>query len=102
MRPGSVIIDMAVESGGNVEGSEVDTIVEIEGVKILGIANLPGRVATTASEMYSANLGNFVEHFWNKESKLLAINQDDEIMQGALVTHQGEIVSKMYKSIMNK
>ena len=102
MRPGSVVIDMAVESGGNVEGSEPDTIVEIEGVKILGIANLPGRVAASASEMYSANLGNFIEHFWDKEAGILTVNLEDEIMQGALVTHQGEIVSTMYKSIMNK
>ncbi|MCI5223392.1 MAG: NAD(P) transhydrogenase subunit alpha [Candidatus Electrothrix sp. AR4] len=102
MRPGSVIIDMAVETGGNVEGSEVDTIVEIEGVKILGIANLPGRAAATASQMYSANLGNFIDHFWDKESKILAVNRDDEIMQGALITHDGEIVSEMYKNIMNK
>ncbi|WP_446008901.1 NAD(P) transhydrogenase subunit alpha [Candidatus Electrothrix sp.] len=102
MRPGAVIIDMAVETGGNVEGSEMDTIVEIEGVKILGIANLPGRVATTASQMYSANLGNFVEHFWDKESKLLAVHHENEIMQGALITHNGEIVSKVYKNIMKK
>ncbi|MGB5684814.1 MAG: Re/Si-specific NAD(P)(+) transhydrogenase subunit alpha [Candidatus Electrothrix sp.] len=102
MRPGSVIIDMAVETGGNVEGSEMDTIVEIEGIKILGIANLPGRVATTASQMYSANLGNFVAHFWDKENKVLTVDQEDEIMQGALITHHGEIVSKMYKNIMNK
>lgn len=102
MRPGSVIIDMAVETGGNVEGSELDTIVEIEGVKIIGIANLPGRVATTASEMYSANLGNFVEHFWNKEGEMLIVDEKDEIMQGALITHQGEIVSQMYKNIMKK
>ncbi|CAK8711252.1 Re/Si-specific NAD(P)(+) transhydrogenase subunit alpha [Candidatus Electrothrix laxa] len=102
MRPGSVVIDMAVETGGNVEGSEVDTIVEIEGVKILGIANLPGRVAATASQMYSANLGNFIEHFWDKENKVLTVDQEDEIMQGALITHNGEIVSKMYKNIMNK
>jgi NAD(P) transhydrogenase subunit alpha len=102
MRSGSVIIDMAVETGGNVEGSEMDTIVEIEGVKVLGIANLPGRVATTASQMYSANLANFVEHFWDKENKILLVDHEDEIMQGALITHQGEIVSKMYKNIMKK
>ncbi len=102
MRLGSVIIDMAVETGGNVEGSEVDTIVEIEGVKIIGIANLPGRIATTASQMYSANLGNFVEHFWDKESKILTVDHENEIMQGALITHNGEIVSKVYKNIMKK
>lgn len=102
MQPGSVIIDMAVETGGNVEGAEVDKIVEIEGVKVIGLGNLPGRVAETASQMYSANLGNFVDHFWGKEAKTFNMNREDEIMQGALITHNGEIVSEMYKSIMNK
>ncbi|MCI5150729.1 MAG: Re/Si-specific NAD(P)(+) transhydrogenase subunit alpha [Candidatus Electrothrix sp. MAN1_4] len=102
MRPGSIVIDMAVETGGNVEGSEMDTIVEINGVKILGIANLPGRVATTASQMYSANLFNFIEHFWDKDAKLLTVDHENEIMQGALITHHGEIVSKVYKNIMKK
>ena len=102
MQPGSVIIDMAVETGGNVEGAEVDKIVEIEGVKVIGLGNLPGRVAETASQMYSANLGNFVDHFWDKEAKIFNMNREDEIMQGALITHNGEIVSEMYKSIMNK
>ena len=102
MQPGSVIIDMAVETGGNVEGAEVDKIVEIEGVKVIGLGNLPGRVAETASQMYSSNLGNFVDHFWDKEAKVFNMNLEDEIMQGALITHKGEIVSEMYKSIMNK
>lgn len=102
MQPGSVIIDMAVETGGNVEGAEVDKIVEIEGVKVIGLGNLPGRVALTASQMYSSNLGNFVDHFWDKEAKVFNMNREDEIMQGALITHNGEIVSEMYKSIMNK
>jgi NAD(P) transhydrogenase subunit alpha len=102
MRDGSVIIDMAVETGGNVEGSEVDKIVDIEGVKVIGLGNLPGRVAETASQMYSSNLGNFVDHFWDKEGKVFILNREDEIMQGALITHGGAIVSEMYKSIMNK
>jgi NAD(P) transhydrogenase subunit alpha len=102
MRPGSVVIDMAVESGGNVEGSEVDKIKEINGVRVLGFGCLPGRFAETASQMYSANIGSFVEHFWDKEQKTFHLNRNDEIMQGALITHEGEIVSEMYKSIINK
>jgi len=102
MQPGSVIIDMAVETGGNVEGSEVDKVVEVSGVKIVGLGNLPGRVAMTASQMYSANLGNFVDHFWNKESKSFNLNLEDEIMRGCLITHNNEIVNEMYKSIMKK
>jgi len=102
MAPGSVIIDMAVETGGNVEGSEVDKIVEIEGVKVVGLANLPGHVNLTASQMYSANLTNFVDHFWDKEAKTFNLNLEDEIIQGALITHNGALFSEMYKSIMKK
>ncbi|MDD3617819.1 MAG: Re/Si-specific NAD(P)(+) transhydrogenase subunit alpha [Desulfobulbaceae bacterium] len=102
MQPGSVIVDMAVETGGNVEGSEVDKVVEIEGVKVIGFGNLPGRVAQTASQMYSSNLANFVDHFWDKEAKSFMLKTDDEIMQGALITHNGAIVNEMYKNIMSK
>lgn len=102
MQPGSVIVDMAVETGGNVEGSEVDKIVEVAGVKIVGLGNLPGRVAMTASQMYSANLGNFVDHFWDKENKTFNLNLEDEIMNGCLITHNNEIVNEMYKNIMKK
>jgi NAD(P) transhydrogenase subunit alpha len=102
MQPGSVIVDMAVETGGNVEGSEVDKVVVIEGVKVIGLGNLPGRVALTASQMYSNNLGNFIAHFWDKESNGFRLNLDDEIIKGALVTHNGALFSEMYKSIMHK
>lgn len=102
MQPGSVIVDMAVETGGNVEGSEVDKVTEINGVKIVGFGNLPGRVALTASQMYSANLGNFVDHFWDKENKTFDLNLEDELIKGALITHDGALFSEMYKSIVNK
>ena len=102
MQPGSVIVDMAVESGGNVEGSVLDEVVDTGGVKIIGLGNLPGKVALAASEMYSANLGNFITHFWDKESKEFKLNLDDDIIKGALITHQGALFSEMYKNIMNK
>ncbi len=102
MAPGSVIVDMAVETGGNVEGSEVDKIVEIDGVKVVGLGNLPGRVAMTASQMYSSNLGNFVDHFWDREKKNFQLDLEDEIIKGALITHNGILFSEMYKSIMKK
>ncbi|WP_028583326.1 NAD(P) transhydrogenase subunit alpha [Desulfogranum mediterraneum] len=102
MQPGSVIVDMAVETGGNVEGSELDQVVEKNGVKIVGLGNLPGMVALTASQMYSANLGNFIEHFWDKEQGEFVLNLEDEIIQGALITHSEALFSEMYKSIMNK
>ena len=87
MQPGSVIVDMAVETGGNVEGSVLDQLVEVEGVKVVGLGNLPGQVAQTASQMYSANLGNFVGHFWDKDNKRFQLTLDDEIIKGSLVTH---------------
>jgi NAD(P) transhydrogenase subunit alpha len=100
MQPGSVIVDMAVESGGNVEGSVLDQVTEVNGVKIVGFGNLPGRVALTASQMYSSNLANFVEHFWDKEGKTFNLKLTDDIIKGALITHGGEIFSETYKSIV--
>jgi len=102
MQPGSVIVDMAVETGGNVEGSEVDKVVDVNGVSIIGLGNLPGRVAITASQMYSANLGNFIGHFWDKEAKAFNLKLEDDLIKGALITHDGAIFSETYKSIMNK
>ncbi|MEW6428979.1 MAG: Re/Si-specific NAD(P)(+) transhydrogenase subunit alpha [Thermodesulfobacteriota bacterium] len=102
MMPGSVIVDMAVETGGNVEGSRVDEVVQIHGVHVIGLANLPGRVAATASQMYSSNLGNFVEHFWDKEKKTFNLKLEDDIIKGALITHDGAIFSETYKSIIKK
>jgi NAD(P) transhydrogenase subunit alpha len=102
MQPGSVIVDMAVETGGNVEGSELNKVVEVNGVKIVGYANLPGLVPLTASQMYSSNLGNFIDHFWDKEEKFFNLNLEDDLIKGALITHDGELFSETYKSIMNK
>jgi NAD(P) transhydrogenase subunit alpha len=102
MQPGSVIVDMAVETGGNVEGSELNKVVEIDGVKIVGYANLPGLVPVTASQMYSSNLGNFIDHFWDKEEKIFKLKLEDELIKGSLITHDNEIYSETYKSIMNK
>src|SRR5206468_1025031 len=80
MRPGSLVVDLAVEAGGNVECAEMDKIVEVSGVRVFGYANLPSRAATPASEMYSNNLGNFVEHFWNKERNAMVIDAADELL----------------------
>ncbi|CAN5602112.1 Re/Si-specific NAD(P)(+) transhydrogenase subunit alpha [soil metagenome] len=94
MQPGSVIVDMAVESGGNVESSRPDETVERNGVRILGLRNLPGRVARHASEMYSNNLTSLLEHFWDKESKTFRIDLQDEILRGCVLTHEGKIVNE--------
>src|SRR3989338_5761954 len=83
MKPGSIIVDMAVESGGNVEGSKVDEEVETSnGVRIIGFANLPGRVAIHASQMYSCNLTNLIESYWNAEEKTFKLNPEDETIKG--------------------
>ncbi len=102
MQPGSVIVDMAVETGGNVEGSELDKVTVVNGVSIIGLGNLPGRVAETASQMYSSNLGNFVDHFWDKGAKAFDLKLEDDIIKGALITHKGEIFSETYRSIITK
>ncbi len=94
MQPGSVLVDMAVESGGNIECSEPDQTIERNGVKILGLRNLPGRVARHASEMFSNNLASFLEHFWDKESKTFRIDLQDEILKGCVLTHDGKIVNE--------
>ena len=102
MKPGSIVVDYAVESGGNVEGSVAGENVTVGGVTIVGYRNIPGRVSTSASQMYSNNLYNFVDEFWNSDQKIFSLNQEDEIISGSLVTHGGELVNEMVKNIINK
>lgn len=90
MRPGAVVVDLAIETGGNVACAKLGEEVDINGVKVIGLANLPGRVAMHASQMYSANLTNLLEHFWGKDSKAFELRLEDEIMNGCLVVHEGE------------
>jgi NAD(P) transhydrogenase subunit alpha len=92
MRPGSVIVDLAVESGGNVEGSRVGEIAEVHGVKIIGHKNAAGRLAADASALYSRNLFNFINAFWDKEAKTVAFTPDDEIVKGVKLTEGGAVV----------
>jgi NAD(P) transhydrogenase subunit alpha len=94
MRPGSVIIDLAVEQGGNVEGSQPGEVVERHGVKIVGHRNVPSRLAADTSALYSRNLYNFLSAFWDAEAKCLAMPDDDEIVQGARLTQGGKVVSE--------
>jgi NAD(P) transhydrogenase subunit alpha len=93
MSAGSIIVDLAVESGGNVAGSKSGEEIEVEGVRIIGLANLPGKVAVHASQMFSANLYNLVDEFWNTEQKRFELDFDDEIIQGCVITHGGDIVN---------
>ncbi|MBN7799059.1 Re/Si-specific NAD(P)(+) transhydrogenase subunit alpha [Parahaliea mediterranea] len=100
MQPGSVIVDMAAETGGNVEGSEPDKTVEVNGVTIIGQANLPNRVSRDASKMYSSNLFNLVEDVWDKDSKQLAIDFEHDILPGCIITHGGEVTNETIKNIL--
>jgi NAD(P) transhydrogenase subunit alpha len=92
MKPGSVIVDMAVEQGGNCPLSEYGKIVEKNGVKIVGPANLPGELATDSSALFSRNLLNFITPMVDKETKTLKIDTNDEVVKGTLVTQNGQIV----------
>ena len=95
MRPGSVVVDMAAsEHGGNVAGTRFNEEVDVGGVRIIGLDNLPGRVAVHASQMYSNNLVSFLTHFWDDEAKSVRLDRDDEIMAGALITCGGQIISE--------
>ncbi|MBU6410680.1 MAG: Re/Si-specific NAD(P)(+) transhydrogenase subunit alpha [Verrucomicrobia bacterium] len=94
MKPGSVVIDLAVETGGNVEGVVYDKVTERNGVKIVGIANLPGRAPLHASQVYAANLVNLIEEFWDKKEKTFTLKLEDEIIKSCLVTHGGKIVNE--------
>ena len=94
MKPGSVVVDLAVETGGNVEGVVYDQVTDRNGVKIVGMANLPGRVPLHASQVYSANLTALIEEFWDKQEKRFVLKLDDEIIKGCLVTHGGKIVNE--------
>ncbi|MBB4266280.1 Re/Si-specific NAD(P)(+) transhydrogenase subunit alpha [Roseospira visakhapatnamensis] len=92
MKKGSVIVDMAVEAGGNCELSELGKTVEVEGVKIIGYPNLPTRVAADASPLFAKNLLNFFTPMVDKESKGLKLNWDDETIKGTCVCHDGTVV----------
>ncbi|MGX1308511.1 NAD(P) transhydrogenase subunit alpha [Amorphus suaedae] len=93
MKPGSVIVDMAVERGGNVEGAEADQIVQVGPARVIGYRNLPGRIAASASLLYAKNLLTFVDGVMvDKETKAFAINWDDELVKATALTRDGRIV----------
>lgn len=94
MKPGSIVVDMAVSAGGNVAGSEPDKEVSQNGVNIIGVTNFPGKAAFNASQMYSSNLKNLVSEFWNQEKGGFQLDLEDEIIKGCLVTHEGAIFSE--------
>ena len=97
MKKGSVIVDLPIESGGNVEGSVFDQITDKDGVKIIALANLAGRVCVPASRVYSTNLLSLIEEYWDKETSTFILKLDDEIIKGCLVTHDGRVSDQVAK-----
>jgi NAD(P) transhydrogenase subunit alpha len=92
MKPGSVLVDLAVERGGNVEGAQPGRVAEVDGVKIVGFTNVAGRVAASASSLYARNLFSFVETLVDKTSKALAVNWDDELVKATALTKDGAVI----------
>lgn len=100
MRPGSVIVDLAASSGGNVEGTVAGEEVILNGVKLIGLASFPAEVAKDASQMYASNVANLLEHAWNTETGRLELAIDDELISAVLLTHAGEIRDKRIKKVV--
>lgn len=100
MHPGSVVVDMAVETGGNVECSKLNEEVIVEGTRVVGIANLARNVPVPSSQVYSSNILNFIEHFWNKETNLINYNLEDEIMKSCLIISDKKVLNETVQNLM--
>ncbi|ANM18695.1 NAD(P)(+) transhydrogenase (AB-specific) subunit alpha part 1 [Rhizobium sp. N541] len=92
MKPGAVAVDLAVERGGNIEGVVAGEIADVDGVKVIGFSNMPGRVAASASALYAKNLVTFLETMVNKESRSVVVNLDDELVKATMLTYAGDVV----------
>jgi NAD(P) transhydrogenase subunit alpha len=97
MRMGSVIVDIAANSGGNCEGTIAEKTINYNGIKIIGAGNLPSEVAAESSKLYSRNLYNFLEYITNKEFKEITLNFEDEIVKSCVLTHDGEVIHPNFK-----
>jgi NAD(P) transhydrogenase subunit alpha len=95
MKPGSVVVDMAATSGGNVEGSVAGETVEISGVTVIGNGNWSQFVARAATDMYANNIYNLVDEFFDDETKTFGLNLEDDILAGCVITHDGKIINEM-------
>jgi NAD(P) transhydrogenase subunit alpha len=97
MKPGSVIVDLAAEQGGNTPLTKANEVIEVHGVTIMGYTNLPARLAVDSSSLYSRNLFNFVSLIVDKKTGALNLNWEDEIVKGAGLTRGGEVVHPAVK-----
>jgi NAD(P) transhydrogenase subunit alpha len=101
MKNGSVIVDMAVESGGNCEISELNKVVVKHGVTIVGEANLPSLLPVNASELYAKNILNLLKHLVDKECKF-KFEMEEDITKGCIITHKGELLNPLTKQVLGK
>jgi NAD(P) transhydrogenase subunit alpha len=92
MKAGSVLVDLAVERGGNVEGAQAGQVADVGGVKIVGYTNVAGRLPASASSLYAKNLYNFLETMVDKKTKALAVNWDDELVKATALTKDGAVI----------
>ena len=92
MKPGSVLVDLAVERGGNVEGAKPGEVAEVGDVRIVGYLNVPGRIAASASALYARNLYAFVETMIDKANQAIAVNWDDDLVKATNLTRDGAVV----------
>ena len=97
MRPGSVLVDLAIERGGNVEGAKAGETAEVDGVKIVGLPNLAGKVAASASSLYARNLFSFIETLVDKKAKAVAVNWDDELVKATALTKDGAVIHPSFQ-----
>jgi len=102
MAPGSVVVDMAAETGGNVEGSVPDEVVDVGGVTIVGTGNLANLVARDATQMYASNMFNLVEDTWDEEAKAFVLDMENDILPGCVITHGGAVVHPTIKDILDE
>ena len=100
MRPGAVVVDMAAETGGNVEGSVPGETVDVGGVTVIGDGNWANNVPRDASAMYASNMFNLVEDSWDEEGKTFNLDLEHDILQGCVITHDGQIVNETIKNIL--
>ncbi len=92
MKPGSVLVDLAVERGGNVEGVKANEVADVDGVKIVGYTNLAGKVPASASSLYARNLFSFIETLYDKAAKSLAVKWDDDLVKATALTKDGAVI----------
>ncbi len=102
MRSGSIAVDLAVERGGNIEGAEPGKVADVEGVKVIGYLNVPGRIAASASLLYAKNLVTFLETLVNKDSKALRVDPEDELVKATMLTHGGAVIHPNFAAADSK